>query len=425
MLSKFRYNANRLTVLCCFVTLYIVIILLLSLIYREKVDIQKHKLSIATQEQLHINQEQDLTIATVESRFKQLSRETERFNQNSLRDENVTAYISDLHQVLDLSYQLNQKNRIALIGRLDRSVNDIKGTISFYELQHTILFILFTLIFSYFYYSYMTITSKNDEIVKWKDRVDQVSRTLSYKVSVEADKNLKKDKQILKQSRQAQMGEMISMIAHQWRQPLAAISTACISLQIKAQMGKTDSNIILEHTERISGYSKHLSDTIEDFRNFFKIDKNRQSTSFDEVFQAVLSIIEGSLNNKNILLTKDMNCDEKIQSYPSELKQVILNLIKNAEDALIEKGVKTPTISVRTYVKDFQAIFEISDNAGGIPKDILPKIFDPYFSTKIEKNGMGLGLYMSKTIIEEHCGGELSVRNDTEGATFVIKLKRA
>jgi C4-dicarboxylate-specific signal transduction histidine kinase len=424
MLSKFRDNRNRLAILCCFVALYIIIILVLSIFFSERVNEEKQKLSLWQQKELTINSEQDIVIADVENRLKQLSKDTHSLNQKEYREGELAPYISDLHEVLDLSYQLNQKNRIELVEVLDRNKNDIKKTISFYETQHTVLFVFFTCLFSSLYYIYFIISYKNYQIEKWKDRLDNVSRTLRYKVSIEADKNLKKDKQILKQSRQAQMGEMISMIAHQWRQPLAAISTACISLQIKAQMDIVDKDLILNNTERISGYAKHLSDTIEDFRNFFKIDKNKQPTSYDEVFKAVLSIIEGSLNNKNILLTQDMQCDENIQSYPSELKQVILNLIKNAEDALIDKKIKNPMISIKTYNKDFQAICEISDNAGGIPADILPKIFDPYFSTKIEKNGMGLGLYMSKTIIEDHCGGELIVRNDSDGATFVIRLKR-
>ena len=231
-----------------------------------------------------------------------------------------------------------------------------------------------------------------------------------------------KQKQLLQQSRLAQMGEMISMIAHQWRQPLAAISSTSSTILLKAKLNKLDKESTIELANKINEYSKHLSNTIEDFRNFFKPDKKQDISNYSIMIDNVISIVKPSLDNKNIKIIKELKHKKPFKTFPNELKQVILNLIKNAEDALLENGVEDPYIKIKTYKKGDKVILEVSDNAGGIPKDILPKIFDPYFSTKTKKDGTGLGLYMSKVIIEDHCNGTISVYNNKEGAVFRIEL---
>ena len=136
------------------------------------------------------------------------------------------------------------------------------------------------------------------------------------------------------------------------------------------------------------------------------------------MIKSVLQIVEVSIKNKNIILEQNLKSNLIFYTYPSELKQVILNLIKNAEDILLEREITNPFISIKAYNSEII----VSDNGGGIPEDIIDKIFDPYFSTKTKKDGTGLGLYMSKIIIEEHCNGSLSVTNDKYGAKFEIIL---
>jgi PAS domain S-box-containing protein len=241
----------------------------------------------------------------------------------------------------------------------------------------------------------------------------------------ESEINLQqKEQQLIQQSRLAQMGEMISMIAHQWRQPLNAISATTNNLTFKLMMNDFDNKTFQNEIKLIQEYSQHLSTTIDDFRDFFKEDREKERTTLKDIINSTLDIVKVSVENKNIKIITKFNCDKQIETYTSEIKQVVLNIIKNAEDILLEKEIKNPTITIETSCKDHtnQKLI-IKDNAGGIPDDIMDKIFDPYFSTKLEKDGTGLGLYMSKTIIQDHCNGKIKVRNDSNGAVFEITLK--
>ena len=270
----------------------------------------------------------------------------------------------------------------------------------------------------------MILHDKTKELEDKSEKILQFNKTLTQKVEDEVAKNREKDQQILQQSRLAQMGEMIGMIAHQWRQPLSAISSTSSAIKLKAILGKLEQTTAIELSTKISEYSQHLSTTIDDFREFFKPNKEKRKTSFDELIQSVLSIIELPIQNKNIRIYQDLECHDEFYSYANELKQVILNLIKNAEDILLEKQIQYPYIKIKSYQEADSIVLEVSDNGGGIPDAILDKIFDPYFSTKKEKDGTGLGLYMSKTIIETHCEGVLMVSNGFEGLIFKIYLKK-
>ena len=264
---------------------------------------------------------------------------------------------------------------------------------------------------------------RNDDNTAAAVSVDFIKRVRRFEHHIFVANVPHPDQQLIQQSRLAQMGEMISMIAHQWRQPLAAISATSATIELKASFHRLTDDVAIEKAQTISRYSQQLSETIDDFRNFFKPNKEKAETSYDEIVRSVLGIIEVSITTKNIQLFQELNCHETFTTYPNELRQVVLNLVKNAEDAVVEKAIKKPYIKVLTYTEDDRYILEVSDNAGGIEEEIIGNVFDPYFSTKRAKEGMGLGLYMSKMIIEEHCGGELSVNNGSDGAVFKIRLK--
>ncbi len=249
-------------------------------------------------------------------------------------------------------------------------------------------------------------------------QIQQLNQQLESEVKEAIEETQKNEQLLQQQSRLAQMGEMISMIAHQWRQPLAAISSTSGGIRLKATLNKLDKDTTIELSNKISEYAQHLSSTIDDFRDFFKTNKEKENITYNEIIDSVLNIVEDSIKNQNIKIIQNLNSQEIFNTYQNELRQVVLNLIKNAEDILIQKKIENPTIIIETK----ENILSISDNGGGIGEDIIGKIFDPYFSTKKEKDGTGLGLYMSKTIIEEHCDGELTVSNDDNGAVFTIVL---
>ena len=269
-------------------------------------------------------------------------------------------------------------------------------------------------------------SSQNEMLEALAHLISQTTSELEEKniaLQEEIENNKRKDQQILQQSRLAQMGEMIAMIAHQWRQPLSAISSASLVLRMKAEMKNISKEDIVRKTDAISNYSQHLSATIDDFRDFFKPTKEKKEINFSILVESALKIIGTSLDSYQIKVIKELDCKSTFLTYPNEVKQVILNILKNAEDILIEKSIEEPTIYIKTYTSANNRILEIRDNGGGVPNDLIDTIFDPYFSTKDNKNGTGLGLYMSKTIIEEHCNGLLSIHNDNKGAIFTISLQ--
>ncbi len=265
---------------------------------------------------------------------------------------------------------------------------------------------------------------KIKRMVELSMELKEFNRALEERVKSEVAKNIEKDVQLMHQARLAQVGEMVSMIAHQWRQPLHIISTAATEMDLKIHFDTIDYSACQKNLGTINTMTQHLSATIDDFRDFFRMTREKERTSLEEVVTATLRIVKEHIENTNITLYTDLQNSEPFYSYPNELKQVLLNLLKNAEDALMERGVANPQIKIHTFGDEMNIFLEVCDNGGGIPMAMTNRIFDAYFSSKPHNKGTGLGLYMSKTIIEEHCGGVLSVRNDKEGACFRISLPK-
>jgi signal transduction histidine kinase len=228
------------------------------------------------------------------------------------------------------------------------------------------------------------------------------------------------------------MGEMISMIAHQWRQPLGAISASSIDLKMKMAFGSFDLNKEEEQEEctsyfdaqltHIEEYVQGLTNTIDDFRNFYKPNKEKKSITINEPIEKSLSIIQAAAKANGVDIKTDFKSQKRVSVHDSELMQVFLNIIKNAQDNFKEKGIGEGKITISTYDTSQGVCVAIQDNGGGISESIMHRIFDPYFSTKDEKNGTGLGLYMSKTIIEEHHHGKLTAKNSDNGVCFTIMI---
>ena len=269
----------------------------------------------------------------------------------------------------------------------------------------------------------------NDVVRKYKRQVqfkekklENLNKNLASKVALGIEEGKIKDKAILQQSKLARMGSMISMIAHQWRQPLTELSGILMELETATRFKKVNDNHILDSIEKSDKMIEFMSNTIDDFRNFYKPDKIKENFYISDSCKKAISLISASLEDSSIKLEFDINENRQTYGYPTEFSQVILNLISNAKDILVEKNIKNPKINLNIKAEGINSIITIKDNAGGIKEENFDLIFDPYFSTKDSSKGTGLGLYISKLIIERNMGGELSVKNDNEGAVFKIVL---
>jgi len=285
-----------------------------------------------------------------------------------------------------------------------------------------------------FYWVYVLITPEfNDQkniIGYFAIRVDITAQkevelfnvSLENRVNKAIESSSKKDKILAQQSKLAAMGEMVGSIAHQWRQPLNALAMRVQFLEDDFEDGIIDMPYIKEYEEENMNLINFMSKTIDDFRNFFRVDKIRKKFCIVESLNAALNLISTQLEDHNVKIDilGDDTCD--IYGFESEFQQVVINIINNAKDVFIEREQKDALISVNVTKEKENALLTISDNAGGIPTDIISRIFEPYFTTKEQGKGTGLGLYMSKMIIEDNMHGSLKVENTHSGALFTIKL---
>jgi len=264
---------------------------------------------------------------------------------------------------------------------------------------------------------------RQKQMLNLVNELQRLNKTLEYKVKKEVEISREKDRQLIMQSRLALMGELLSMIAHQWRQPLNVIGGVVADMELDLMLGVNDKQKTKKNLETIKRMIKHLSSTIDDFRKFYRKDAEKREVLLKDVIKEVLNIASATLENKKIDILINARCNKKIKTFPNELKQVLLNLIKNAEDILIERKIPDPRIVLEIFENDDKCIIEVKDNGGGVSKKYQDKIFEPYFTTKNEKNGTGLGLYMSKNIVEQRLGGEIKQYNNEEGAVFRIELR--
>jgi len=247
---------------------------------------------------------------------------------------------------------------------------------------------------------------------------------LEKKVLLEVNRRKEQEQFLIQKSRHADMGNMIAMIAHQWRQPLSAMNTITQNIHLAYDMGKLNKEFIDSQIKRSNQIAQRMSQTIDDFRNFFKLNKEKKEFLVSDVINESLNLLNDTLVYNEIHILKSfLKNENKILGFKNELSQVIVNLLVNAKDAFFEKkDISQAQISID--IKEVKQNIEISvqDNAGGIPKKLLARIFEPYFSTKGEKNATGLGLYMCKIIIEQNMKGSLHVNNEDKGARFVITI---
>ena len=360
------------------------------------------------------------------------------FNKNDNLSKSTKLMIGNLGKK-DYIYKLNKNDTIELFGKLDKKgyvliikhltyESNTKNTLDSFFITIAIASIVNLLIFLYV----LSLIDENEkdkqslyeEQVKLnsilEDKIEE--KTKEYKEQQEKLKQ--QDLNILAQSKNAQMGEMIGNIAHQWRQPLSVISTAASGMRVEKEFNLLTDDKFYTLIDNIMANIKFLSETIETFTKYIKEKKELRTVVLQDRIRSILNIQGSTLTNNNIKLIDNIDevDDINIKMITGELEQVLMNLINNAKDILISKNTQDNWIKLEIVKYENNVAILVSDNGGGIPNNILPKIFDPYFTTKHQSQGTGLGLHMSKKIIEESLNGKLSIKNGKYGAIFKVEL---
>ena len=298
------------------------------------------------------------------------------------------------------------------------------------QIVQTIL--LFFLFLSFGIFVTIIVSDRMDEFfkeyrksVKNKSKaLEELNETLEKRVELELEKNREKEQVLIEKSRFISMGEMISNIAHQWRQPLSELSSILMSIKFKHNIQKLDDVTMNKKAKEAELIIDYMSHTIDDFRNFFMPKKEKQDFLLLNALQSVRTIIKSTLKNYNIALIIDINEKIALNTYLNEFEQVVLNIISNAKDVLIEKNIVQPYIKITALNEEDYVVLYIEDNGGGVHVEPKGKIFDPYFTTKKDSEGTGIGLYMSKIIVDKNMNGRLRVRNTNVGAKFSIHMPK-
>jgi len=269
------------------------------------------------------------------------------------------------------------------------------------------------------------------KIIEKTAQLRELNDNLQERVEEEVSENRKKDRILIQQSRFSEMGEMIENIAHQWRQPLNTITLLTSNAQFKHKLGKLGDEEFERTFNKIESLMQYLSQTINDFRSFFQPDRERANFNLEDTISRSLTLTEASFEYNHIKVHKKVEqLNIRYLGFPNELSQVFLNILNNSRDAMIEQNIEEKNVLFCLRQESRKIVIQINDNAGGLPEDIIEKIFDPYFTTKIGTKGTGLGLSMCKEIIEGHMSGTLSAANahfevDNKrffGAQFTIEL---
>lgn len=270
----------------------------------------------------------------------------------------------------------------------------------------------------------LTKDTNNEALNELKFMINNMIDNLEFKIQEEINKRLEQEQILIQQSKLASMGEMIGNIAHQWRQPLAQISAIHMNMKVTYDFDKFTKEYMEMKIKEANKLTSYMSQTISDFQNFFKPQGEKEDFSIERACRDAYFILESSLKYHGIDVIFHIIEDATIFGYKNEYSQVILNILSNAKDILLERKIQNPEIDIEIKNGNNYALVKIKDNAGGVDSSIIDKIFEPYFTTRHQTQGTGIGLYMSKNIIERNMNGYINVTNIEDGALFTIKVDK-
>ena len=347
--------------------------------------------------------------------YKIQSKYLTKISISSKLDENIDISIATVPD--DILYGIFQK---AVLSIDEYNKNEILNRWTFTEYQkefdYSIIWkisIIIIMVFIAILYRQRLLRRLNESLVEKvhekTKKIREVNFQLEKRIKKEVDENLKKDRLLSQQQKMISMGQMIENIAHQWRQPLSLITTSVSGLKIKKMLGDLDDEFFNKTLDSVMNTSQYLSSTIDDFRYFFKPQKEKEDFYLENCCNRTIDLLEANFLEKNIKVICTID-DVKINGYETELIQVLINLLNNSKDAL-ESKEDEKLIFIDILRKNNKAIIKIKDNAGGIDEDILDKVFEPYFTTKHQAQGTGIGLYMCQEIVTKHMNGHIDITN--------------
>jgi signal transduction histidine kinase len=266
------------------------------------------------------------------------------------------------------------------------------------------------------------LEAERDALASSEENYRQLNETLEERIKKAVDELRDKDRWLMIKGRQAVMGELISDIAHHWRQPLNMLGLLAQELSMTYKMGSFSKELLDSNLTKTMDIIQQMSRTIEDFSIFSKPDRKKIDFRVIQVVAQILSLLEESFKAHGIGTDLNQEGDPVINGYPNEYSQALLNILINAREALLARKVESPGIVIRVFYENGRTVVTVTDNAGGIAPEIIDRIFEPYFTTKGPEQGTGIGLFLSKTIIEKTMNGVLSARNTGSGAQFRIEV---
>ena len=270
----------------------------------------------------------------------------------------------------------------------------------------------------------LTLNASSKELNTLKNVMNEMIDNLECKIQEEINNRTNQEKLLVQQSKLAAMGNMLGNIAHQWRQPISEVNAILMEVEAKTRYDRIDEEFILKKISTCYEVTEHMSSTIGDFQNFFQPSKEKEYFNVHDVCSSAITVINASLKFHNIELLFNINKKSDVYGYPREFAHAILNILSNSKDVIVERKIKRPRITLSIKSGKQFTLIRIEDNAGGINPEHLEKVFEPYFTTKHATQGTGIGLYMTKMIIENNMEGFVNVQNSKEGALFTIKLRK-
>lgn len=346
------------------------------------------------------------------------------YNKEQLIDQNARVLHIDEKHYEDYGERIFSKAKLQEIVRIEFELQKLNGSTIWCEISGAPMDRSAKLKRGGVLWAIIDISEKvmaERMIIKQNDKLSQLNKNLNDEVKNQIDKLRKQDDILAQQTKMAMMGEMIDAVAHQWKQPLSAISISAQDIELKQEMGIITPEDVTTKSVKIIEQVDHLTQTIDEFRGFFRPKTNVELVNIQSVIDGVLLLLKDVLIANNI----EVNCigDKSIDAniIPNEFKHVLINLINNSKDEFISKNIEIKTIKFELEKDYDNIILKVSDNAGGIPQDIIPHIFEANITTKEKGKGTGIGLYMTKNIIEK-IGGTIVANNHLHGAEFIVSI---